>query len=183
MIELEEELVELFGRGVDAPLSEAAFNHLALAVFRHQFERNRPYGAYCRLRGRTLDTVTDWTQVPALPTAAFKEADQSTFGAPQELGASELAIDSIGPRSAAGTLWSPGVSRGEATAFDRRYAYACANKGPRRSAPLRTSPAPTRGARRVAWRPTARASSSGVSTGVSGWRAADRTEHSRCRRR
>ena len=50
---LEDELLELFARGVDAPLAEVAFNRLALAVFAHQFERNTPYGAYCRVRGKT----------------------------------------------------------------------------------------------------------------------------------
>jgi len=78
MSELEEELLALFGRGVDAPLPEAAFNRLSLAAFRRQWERNRPYGAFCRARGRSPDTVADWRDVPALPTAAFKAADLTT---------------------------------------------------------------------------------------------------------
>lgn len=78
-MELEEELIALFARGVDAELPEAEFNRLALEVFRHQFRHNTPYGAYCRLRGQTPDTVEHWSQAPALPTAAFKAADLIAF--------------------------------------------------------------------------------------------------------
>ncbi len=75
---LEDELLALMAQGVEAPLPEAEFNRLALAVFAHQFKRNRPYGAFCRLRGRTPDTVTRWEQIPAVPTNAFKAADLTT---------------------------------------------------------------------------------------------------------
>lgn len=80
---LSEELVSLFGRGVDAPLEDGAFNDLALRAFAHQFAHNRLYGAYCRARGRTPWTVASWSEIPALPTAAFKEADLTT--APEEV--------------------------------------------------------------------------------------------------
>ena len=59
-----------------SPLSPPS--SLALAVFRYQFERNRPYGAYCRLRRCSPENATHWSEVPALPTAAFKEADLTT---------------------------------------------------------------------------------------------------------
>src|SRR5690606_1883702 len=32
------------------------------------------YGAFCRRRGATPSTLEHWTQVPAVPTAAFREA-------------------------------------------------------------------------------------------------------------
>jgi hypothetical protein len=54
-------------------LSDAEFDALALRVFAWQFERNVPFAAFCRRRGRTPDTVAHWTDVPAVPTAAFKE--------------------------------------------------------------------------------------------------------------
>ncbi|MGV3721325.1 MAG: long-chain fatty acid--CoA ligase [Actinomycetota bacterium] len=82
---LVEELTELFGRGVDAALPEAEFDRLALAVFAFQFERNLPYGAFCRARGKTPETVAHWSEIPALPTAAFKEADLTTVPA-EEIG-------------------------------------------------------------------------------------------------
>lgn len=67
------ELVSLFGRGVDTPLSDADFDALARRIFAYQFERNAPYAAYCRSRGRLPETVAHWLEIPAVPTAAFKE--------------------------------------------------------------------------------------------------------------
>ncbi|HEY8468515.1 MAG TPA: hypothetical protein VIL18_02675 [Longimicrobiales bacterium] len=65
-------LHEVFQRGVDAPLDDAAFDALARRVFAYQFERNQPYAAYCRRRGITPANVEHWTRIPAVPTAAFK---------------------------------------------------------------------------------------------------------------
>src|SRR6476646_5583832 len=76
--DLEQDLLDLFARGVDAPLPEPEFDGLAREVFAYQFTRNAPYQAYCRARGRTPDTVASWREAPALPTAAFKEADLTT---------------------------------------------------------------------------------------------------------
>lgn len=81
IMSLVEELTELFGRGVDAALPDAEFDRLARAAFAHQFERNLPYAAFCRARGKTPETVTQWSEIPALPTAAFKEADLTTVPA------------------------------------------------------------------------------------------------------
>ncbi|MFN3648200.1 MAG: hypothetical protein ACK47B_01365 [Armatimonadota bacterium] len=78
MSALEAELLALCGRGVDAPLPDVEFNRLALAVFAYQWERNAPYGAYCRARGASPETVSSWREIPALPTAAFKEAELTT---------------------------------------------------------------------------------------------------------
>ena len=58
----------------DAPLSEDAFNALALACFEFQFEHNDPYRRYCQRRQRTPTNVHHWLEIPAVPTAAFKEA-------------------------------------------------------------------------------------------------------------
>lgn len=81
---LEVELEALFERGIDGPLPETEFDRLALAVFAYQFERNRPYAAYCSMRGATPAGVRGWEEIPALPTAAFKEADLTTV-APEEV--------------------------------------------------------------------------------------------------
>jgi hypothetical protein len=58
--------------GVRDPLSDDHFNRLALAVFGYQFAHNAPYRAYCRSRGVDAFSPIHWTQVPAVPTAAFK---------------------------------------------------------------------------------------------------------------
>ena len=69
---LRAELIRRF-RNADAPLTDAAFNDLALRVFARNFEGIPSYAAYCRARDRTPDTVGDWSAIPAVPTAAFRE--------------------------------------------------------------------------------------------------------------
>ncbi|MGB2010724.1 MAG: long-chain fatty acid--CoA ligase [Akkermansiaceae bacterium] len=54
------------------PLSDAGFNTLALEIFAHQYECNIPYRNYCMALGSNPDLVTDWREIPALPTDAFK---------------------------------------------------------------------------------------------------------------
>src|SRR5688500_6545912 len=81
---LEGELDELFGRGVGTALPDREFDRLALEVFRYQFDRYAPYGAFCRARGRIPETVASWTEIPALPTSAFKVAELTTL-APDEI--------------------------------------------------------------------------------------------------
>jgi hypothetical protein len=80
---LEGELIALFGRGVAEPLPEETWSDLALRVFAHQFAHNAPYRAYCAARGRTPEGIGDWSRIPAVPTAAFKEIPLCTFP-PQE---------------------------------------------------------------------------------------------------
>lgn len=70
---LRAELIRLFGHAIDETLDDDAFNVLARKVFAYQFRRNAPYAAYCRRRGRTPETVEHWSEIPAVPTAAFKE--------------------------------------------------------------------------------------------------------------
>jgi hypothetical protein len=70
---LRTELLQRFDHGADAPLDDDAFERLAGAVFRRNYEAVAPYGAYCRARGITPDTLGDWRDIPAVPTAAFKE--------------------------------------------------------------------------------------------------------------
>lgn len=67
-----------FRDGIDRPMTDAEFDGLALAAFRYNFERCAPYAAYCRRRGRTPGGVHHWTDVPAVPTAAFKEIALTT---------------------------------------------------------------------------------------------------------
>lgn len=55
-----------------------SFPETALRVFAHQFEHNPPYRRFCLRRSATPDTVTSWEEVPAVPTAAFKEAELTT---------------------------------------------------------------------------------------------------------
>lgn len=52
--------------------NEAAFNTLAQAVFRYQFENNAPYRRFCEGRGIFPANVVSWRDIPAAPAVAFK---------------------------------------------------------------------------------------------------------------
>ncbi|MGD0744732.1 MAG: hypothetical protein ABSA45_06215 [Verrucomicrobiota bacterium] len=49
------------------------FSALALELFTLQFKHNAAYRKICEARDLTPENVEDWTQIPAVPTAAFKE--------------------------------------------------------------------------------------------------------------
>jgi hypothetical protein len=66
-------LTDLFGHPPDEPVADDVFNAAALRVFRYQYSRNSAYAAFARRRGCTPEAVRDWTEIPAVPTAAFKE--------------------------------------------------------------------------------------------------------------
>jgi len=72
--ELKERLLAVIARGAHAPLVDAEFDALALAVFAHQYACNAPYRAFCDRRRATPATVARWTDIPAVPTDAFKAA-------------------------------------------------------------------------------------------------------------
>ena len=58
---------------------ETKFNQLALSLFALQFSHNLPYQQFCRSRHVTPDTVADWSAIPAIPTAAFKELELTSL--------------------------------------------------------------------------------------------------------
>ena len=72
--ELDRDLAACFARGVDAGLDEAAFDRLALRVFAYQYEALAPYRAYCQRRGALPQRLRTWSEIPAVPVAAFKDA-------------------------------------------------------------------------------------------------------------
>ena len=66
-------LVELMGRGVESPLSEAEFNGLALEVFRFQVKAVPVYGAFAQNRGVEPASLERWEEIPPVPARAFRE--------------------------------------------------------------------------------------------------------------
>jgi hypothetical protein len=56
---------------------EKDFNRLALELFALQFKHNAAYRKICEARGLTPKVIEHWTQIPAVPTAAFKELELS----------------------------------------------------------------------------------------------------------
>jgi Acyl-protein synthetase, LuxE len=59
------------------------FNELALKLFALQFEHNLAYRKICEARGLTPKVVEYWTQIPFVPTVAFKELELTSL-APHE---------------------------------------------------------------------------------------------------
>src|SRR5690242_6125097 len=58
-------------------LADATFNQFALELFALQYKHNAAYQKICQAREVTPEVVEDWTQIPAVPTAAFKESELS----------------------------------------------------------------------------------------------------------
>jgi hypothetical protein len=61
----------------DGQHADAEFNGLALVLFALQFSHNAPYRRICEARGVTPDSLTHWSQIPAVPAATFKELELS----------------------------------------------------------------------------------------------------------
>lgn len=64
------DLTAVFSEGVDGPLTEAAFDALALRCFAYQFNTNPVYADFVRARGAL--PKGGWQEIPAVPTSGFK---------------------------------------------------------------------------------------------------------------
>jgi len=71
VLDLDEMLLSYIRRGTEHHDSEE-FNRLALRVFELQVKYIPIYRRYCEKRGITLENISSWDQIPALPTDAFK---------------------------------------------------------------------------------------------------------------
>lgn len=58
-----------------APWAKLDFEPLALELFGHQFVANPVYRRFSESQGLTPERISNWTQIPAVPTSAFKEVD------------------------------------------------------------------------------------------------------------
>lgn len=58
-----------------AEAADAQFEQLARELFAAQFAANPPYQAWCRSRRVDPTRIRSWRDIPAVPTAAFKEFD------------------------------------------------------------------------------------------------------------
>jgi len=56
-----------------------SFDALALELFALQFKNNSAYRKICAARNLTPEVVEHWTQIPAVPTAAFKELELTSL--------------------------------------------------------------------------------------------------------
>src|SRR5438045_1469504 len=85
--------------GWEALVDEKRFDAAARERFADQFERNRPYGDYCRRLGRTPGSVDHWTDIPAVPTDAFKQQPLTTFDPAEAERVFMTSGTSAGPES------------------------------------------------------------------------------------
>jgi hypothetical protein len=68
-----------FGRDLHVDCHDEEFQTLALELFELQFTRVAAYRKSCEARGITPQTIAHWSQIPALPTAAFKELELTSL--------------------------------------------------------------------------------------------------------
>jgi hypothetical protein len=61
------------------------FDALALELFALQFKNNFAYQKICEARRLTPQIVEHWTQIPAVPTAAFKELELTSLEAKERI--------------------------------------------------------------------------------------------------
>jgi len=69
-------LREAVSHGQEA-IDQQRFSELALELFNLQFNHNPAYKKICGARQLTPAAVKQWTQIPAVPTVAFKELELS----------------------------------------------------------------------------------------------------------
>ena len=62
-----------------AAASESQFNQLALSLFALQYSGVDSYRRFCDARKVSPQTVRHWSEIPALPTSAFKELEISSL--------------------------------------------------------------------------------------------------------
>ncbi|MBI2929360.1 MAG: long-chain fatty acid--CoA ligase [Verrucomicrobia bacterium] len=67
------------GRRIAPAILDEQFNELALALFALQFAHVAPYRQFCQARGLAPGQVRAWADIPAVPTAAFKEFELTSL--------------------------------------------------------------------------------------------------------
>lgn len=72
-LKLDRKILEFIRRFPDCSSDNASFQDLALKIFSFQFRRNDNYRKFCLIEGKTPANVKNWRQIPAIPTAGFKE--------------------------------------------------------------------------------------------------------------
>ena len=70
---LDAEILEFIRGHAARDADDAEFGALALKIFDYQFKRNVLYRRFCLLEGKRPSAVKDWREIPAMPSAGFKE--------------------------------------------------------------------------------------------------------------
>jgi hypothetical protein len=101
-------------------LDDAAFDDLALRIFRYQLRYNAPYARYCARLGVTPESLpSTWEGIPAVPAPAFKEAALTTFD-PAKAALTFETSGTTGPASGRHSMETPALyDAALLAAFDR----------------------------------------------------------------
>ena len=101
---VERRILAWIAEGVEPPADRAAaderFGELALALFAHQYESGDAYRVLCDSFGRNPSNVERWSDIPAVPTGAFKQARLATFPAEREVRTFRTSGSSTAERGA-----------------------------------------------------------------------------------
>ncbi len=123
---LERHLLAWIAEGVDPATDRAAaderFDELALALFAHQYESGEAYRVLCDSFGRIPSNVRHWSDIPAVPTGAFKQARLATFPAEREVRTFRTSGSSSAER---GTLHLDTLELYDASLLATFGAYVC----------------------------------------------------------
>jgi len=76
--QLDKDIMEFVLRGMEHQ-DEDRFNELALREFELQYHTVEPYREDCKNKGVMPETVKEWQQIPAVPSAAFKKFVMASF--------------------------------------------------------------------------------------------------------
>ena len=64
---------------INSGFQNESFDALALNLFALQFQHNQAYRKICEARKFAPETITHWTQIPCVPTSAFKELELTSI--------------------------------------------------------------------------------------------------------
>jgi len=78
VIKLDEDILDFLRGGLDT-IREERFNELALQEFELQYHTVSPYRAYCKKKGVSPKSATNWEEIPAVPSLAFKKFVLASF--------------------------------------------------------------------------------------------------------
>ena len=76
---LDARILSFIRKHADQPASDKNFETLALQIFDYQFRKNTNYRKFCLIEGKAPGKVKKWQEIPAMPTAGFKELVLATF--------------------------------------------------------------------------------------------------------
>lgn len=77
--DLDREVLDWIAEGALAREDEARFDRLARSLFVWQYAHNDPYRRMCDALSGSRGRVQHWSQIPSVPTGAFKEARLASF--------------------------------------------------------------------------------------------------------